>query len=167
IVFDHEDERVVGVGAVGYLIGRQTYRVVVVGNLKFWRVHTETGAAEVAEVVMIIPQQNQIGEFVGLNLLVEFPLPLLVAEEIGVALIEGPEAEIGEFEQFLLRRPRNLGGRLRGARIGESGSDFAKGFAYIQSTQIGVEPIVANREVSLDRGIPKVARAFFAIGTVG
>ncbi len=62
IVFNHEDERVVGVRAVGDLIGRQSYRVVVVGDLKFRRVHTETGGAEVAEVVMIVAQQNQIGE---------------------------------------------------------------------------------------------------------
>ena len=95
IVFNHEDERVVGVGAVGDLIDRQSYRVVVVGNLKFRRVHTETGGAEVAEVVMIIAQQSQTGHVVVLNLLVEFPRPFLVAEEIGEALVEGTETEIG------------------------------------------------------------------------
>ncbi len=123
IVFDDEDESVVGIGAVCDLIHRLSYRVVVVGNLKFGRVHAEAGGAEVAEMVMIVAQENQVGEFVGLNLLVEFALPLFVAEEIGVALIEGPEAGIGEFEQFLLRRPLHLGWRLCGARIGESGTE--------------------------------------------
>src|SRR5208282_1497087 len=94
IVFNHEDERVAGVGAVGDLIGRQSYRVVVVGHLKFRRVHTETSGAEVAEVVMIISQQGQSWECIVLSLLVEFPRPFRVAEEVGVALIERPEAGI-------------------------------------------------------------------------
>src|SRR5208283_4182540 len=70
IVFDHEDERVVGVGAVGDDIRRQSYCIVVVGNLNFRRVHAKTGGAEVAEVIVIVAQQSQIGEFDALDLLV-------------------------------------------------------------------------------------------------
>src|ERR1017187_1949968 len=162
IVFNHEDERVVGVGAVGDLVDRQSYRVVVVGNLKLRRVHTETRAAEAAEMVMIVSQESQIGHETGLDLLVEFPRPFRVAEEIGEALVEGTEAEIGAAEQFFLRRPRNLHRRLHRARTGEIGRDST----YIESTQIGVEAVVANGEASLKRGIPEIARALLAIRTV-
>jgi hypothetical protein len=68
-------------------------------------------------VVMIVAQQDQIGECIVLDLLVEFPRPFGVAEEVRVALIERPEAGIGFVEQFLLRRPLNLS---RGTVAGEN-----------------------------------------------
>src|SRR5208282_4059935 len=62
-----------------------------------------------------------------------------------------------------LGRPRNLDGRLRRARIGEVGRDATN----LKGAKIGVIPVVANGEASLERGIPNVARAFFPTGTVG
>jgi hypothetical protein len=100
IELQHEDQRVLGVGAAGHLLRDQSHRIVVVGLLGLGRVDAIDRRIEVAHVVVHHAHQLQLRQVVARHELVELARPLLHPVKIRKYVVEAAEVGVGDADQI-------------------------------------------------------------------
>src|SRR5215467_1832255 len=96
IVFDNEDQRVERVPTVRQCLDQLANGEVVVRLLRFRCVNARKSGIEVAHMIMAHTEKGQAGKVAASNVLVELPLPLVIAPQVRIVLVVTAEVEIGE-----------------------------------------------------------------------
>ena len=156
VVLDDEDQGVVGIRALGDRLDQASDGVIVVSDLNLRCVDSVDGGAEVAGVVVHQTHQAEVGQIAAADVAVELALPLLLAVEVRVVVVETAEVDVRQRRQVGIGRI----GLHRFAGEGRAvGRDLQGGLGsacQVIARQVDEEAVVAHAQVSPQRRVPQV-----------